>query len=229
VQLELGGKNTSIVSADAVLPEAARDIAMAAFGFAGQKCTATSRVLVVKDVADELVELLAAQIAALPVGEPADEATVCGPVISERKADELRAVVQGLDVAATANVPENGRVVAPRLVRDVPLDHDVWTTELFGPVLAVRTVDDVADAFSAVTEAADGLALGLYTSSSALVHHAARSLRAGVIAVNRPTTGLDPHVPFGGTGRTSAGPREQGPDAMNFYTEERTVYWRETR
>jgi aldehyde dehydrogenase (NAD+) len=100
---------------------------------------------------------------------------------------------------------------------------------MFGPLLAVRAVADLDEAFATVAATAGGLAAGLYTSSSSTVHRALRSLRAGVVAVNRPTTGLDAHVPFGGTGRTSAGPREQGPDAMDFYTEERTVYWREPR
>lgn len=206
VQLELGGKNTAVVLADADLPAAARDIAAAAFGFAGQKCTATSRVLVSKEVATPFLDELSAAVQRLAVGDPRKPSTVCGPV---------------------ASVSEQDGLVAPRVVRDVPVEHPVWATELFGPVLAVREVADHTEAFALVDAAADSLAAGLHTRSSAVVQEAVRSLRAGVVAVNRPTTGLDPHVPFGGTGRTATGPREQGPDAMEFYSQERTVYWRE--
>jgi alpha-ketoglutaric semialdehyde dehydrogenase len=117
--------------------------------------------------------------------------------------------------------------VAPALVADPASDSPVWRDELFAPVLAVRSFDDIDQAFRTVNDAEDGLATGLYTRSSAAVHHAVRSLRSGVVAVNRPTTGLDVHVPFGGIRQSGAGPREQGPDSLDFYTEESTVYWRE--
>jgi alpha-ketoglutaric semialdehyde dehydrogenase len=228
VQLELGGKNTSIVLADADLERTARDVAAAAYGYAGQKCTATSRVLVAATVAGRFTRLLADATARCAVGDPEDPATVCGPVIAAQKARQIAAILPGHQVVAQAAAPGGGdRWVAPALVADPASDSPVWRDELFAPVLAVRSFDDIDQAFRTVNDAEDGLATGLYTRSSAAVHHAVRSLRSGVVAVNRPTTGLDVHVPFGGIRQSGAGPREQGPDSLDFYTEESTVYWRE--
>jgi len=228
VQLELGGKNTSIVLADADLPAAARDVAAAAYGYAGQKCTATSRVLVAREVAGEVTRLLADATVHTVVGDPEDPRTVCGPVIAAAKTHQVESALRGADVVARAAVPEQGdRWVAPALVRDPAEDSPLWRDELFAPVLAVTSFDSLDAAFATVNDAEDGLATGLYTTSSAAVHHALRGLRSGVVAVNRPTTGLDAHVPFGGIRGSGAGPREQGPDSLDFYSEERTVYWRE--
>jgi aldehyde dehydrogenase (NAD+) len=227
-QLELGGKNTALVLPDADLRQAAADIALAAFGFAGQKCTATGRVLVCKAVADEFTDLLAAETERVAVGDPLSPDTVCGPVISARKAEELRHVVDDLDVRARADSPDTDRVVAPRLLTDIADSHAAWTDELFGPILPLRVVDDLDEGLDLVNRSAGGLAAGVHTSSSAVVHRLQRELRSGVVAINRPTTGLDAHVPFGGIKGSSAGPREQGPDSLLFFTEERTVYWRES-
>jgi acyl-CoA reductase-like NAD-dependent aldehyde dehydrogenase len=227
LQLELGGKNTAIVLADADLERAARDVAAAAYGYAGQKCTATSRVLVHRDVAGPFTRLLARATEHCAVGDPEDATTVCGPVIAAAKRQQVAAALQDANVVARGSSPDGERWVAPVLVADAADGSPVWSEELFAPVLAVRAFATVDEAFATVNRAADGLANGLYTTSSAAVHHAVRSLRSGVVAVNRPTTGLDAHVPFGGIRQSGAGPREQGPDSLDFYTEERTVYWRE--
>lgn len=229
VQLELGGKNTSVVLADADLERAARDVAAAAYGFAGQKCTATSRVLVHRDVAERFTALLARATEGCATGDPGDAATVCGPVIAAAKREQVEAALRDVRVIARGAAPDGERWIAPALVADPPEDSAVWREELFAPVLAVRSFDSVDSAFATVNDAPDGLATGIYTTSSAAVHHAVRALRSGVVAVNRPTTGLDAHVPFGGIRQSGAGPREQGPDGLDFYTEERTVYWREDR
>lgn len=226
-QLELGGKNTALVLPDADLRQAAADIAQAAFGFAGQKCTATGRVLVCKPVADEFTDLLAAETERVAVGDPFSLDTVCGPVISAEKAVELRSLIGETPLRARSPEADSDRVVAPRLMTDLSDAHVVWTDELFGPILPVRVVDDVDEGLAVVNAAAGGLAAGVHTSSSSVVHRIHRELRSGVVAINRPTTGLDAHVPFGGIKGSSAGPREQGPDSLLFFTEERTVYWRE--
>jgi aldehyde dehydrogenase (NAD+) len=226
-QLELGGKNTAIVLPDADLQQAASDIALAAFGFAGQKCTATGRVLVCKQVADEFIDRLAAETAQVVVGDPMSPETVCGPVISTEKAEQLRSLLDTTPLRAMSPASDASRIVAPRLVTDVPETHAAWTDELFGPVVAVRTVDDLDSAVMLVNGSPGGLAAGVHTSSSAVVHRIQRELRSGVLAINRPTTGLDAHVPFGGLKGSGAGPREQGPDSTLFFTEERTIYWRE--
>ena len=226
-QLELGGKNSSIVLADADLAAVARDVAAAAYGFAGQKCTATARVLVAAEVADEFRELLAAATITFPVGPAVEESTLCGPVITAAKAAELRDVVAAHDVAAQAPAPAGDRFVAPALLEGVGDGDPAWNEELFGPVLVSRTVDGLESALELANGGPYGLSAAIYTRSSAAVRAAMASLRAGVVAVNRPSTGLDPHVPFGGVRASGSVAREQGPAGVLFYTEEHTVYWRE--
>jgi aldehyde dehydrogenase (NAD+) len=143
--------------------------------------------------------------------------------------EQVGGLLGEVEPVARGGAPAGDRWLAPTLVADPPETSPLWREELFAPVLAVRSVASAAEAFAAVNGARDGLATGLYTTSSAAVHHAVRSLRSGVVAVNRPTTGLDAHVPFGGIRQSGSGPREQGPDSLDFYTEERTVYWREGR
>lgn len=225
-QFELGGKNTSVVLADADLATAARDVAAAAFGFAGQKCTATSRVVVAAEVAREFTQLLGQATATFPTGDPGDDAILCGPVISSEKARELNAVIDDNRVLASAPVPADDRFVAPTLVVGDP-SQPAWHEELFGPILALRSVSDLDEAVAAANDGPFGLSTAIYTRSSTSVRHAMAHLRAGVVAVNRPSTGLDPHVPFGGVKGSGGIAREQGRAGLLFYTEERTIYWKE--
>src|SRR5579884_1538719 len=149
VQLELGGKNTGIVLADADLPAAARDVAAAAYGYAGQKCTATSRVLVAREVAAEFTRLLADATVQCATGDPEEAGTVCGPVIAAAKVGEVEAALRGAEVIARGTVPERGeRWIAPALVGDPPDDSPLWREELFAPVLALRTFDGVDEAYA---------------------------------------------------------------------------------
>ncbi|MHB8510154.1 MAG: aldehyde dehydrogenase family protein [Candidatus Dormibacteria bacterium] len=226
-QFELGGKNTSVVLADADLQSAARDIALAAFGFAGQKCTATSRVVVISEVAERFAELLSEATRGFVTGDPEDETVLCGPVITADKATELIRVVHQHRVLAQASAPTGGRFVAPTLLTDVTPGSSTWRDELFGPVLPILSVDSVEAAFEAANDGPFGLSAAIYTRNSAMVRKAMADLRAGVIAVNRPSTGLDAHIPFGGVKGSGGVAREQGHAGVLFYTEERTVYWKE--
>ncbi|MFN2464043.1 MAG: aldehyde dehydrogenase [Candidatus Dormibacteria bacterium] len=226
-QLELGGKNSSVVLDDADLESAARDVANAAYGFAGQKCTATARVLVTRGAADRFTDLIAEATAKYVTGDPRQEETLCGPVVTAQKAAELERVVAGHTTVARAKAPAGDRFVAPTLLGEVDVTDEVWNDELFGPVLAVRAVEDLDEAVALANGGPFGLSAALYTRSSAAVRRAMQSLRAGVVAVNRPSTGLDPHVPFAGVKASGSPSREQGSAGVRFYTEEHTVYWRE--
>lgn len=228
VQCEMGGQNPAIVLADADLDRAATLIAAAAFGFAGQKCTATKRVIVVGPTAD-FTDALVAATGKLVVGDPAEPATAVGPVIDKHAHD---AVVHAAASAADAD----GRVVAggdalvgdgwfvnPTIVDRLPDGHLLLTEEVFGPICAIVGVESESDAVRVANDVRYGLTAAVYTGSLDAALRVTESLSAGQIKVNAPTTGVDFHLPFGGMHASSLGPREQGKAAMDFYTSVHTV------
>jgi acyl-CoA reductase-like NAD-dependent aldehyde dehydrogenase len=217
-QSELGGKNASVVLAGANLPKAAAAVAAAAFGQAGQRCTATSRLLVDRAVHDGFLPLLLAEIRKLRVG----------PLVSRA---QQRSVVAHIDLAVKqgavvelggGEVPGPGCHVEPTVLTGVTADMDVWREEVFGPVLAVRVVDGLDEAITAVNDTRYGLAAAVFTDSLAAAHRFLAEVDCGQIAVNTTTSGWDVHQPFGGF-RDSGSPfKEQGPEAMRFYTKVKT-------
>lgn len=226
-QTEMGGKNVGIVLGDADLKQAAALVAGGAMRFAGQKCTATSRAVVVRSVKEAFLAELSAAVEALPVGDPAELATAVGPVISAQAQEGLEAaiasaagrkVLQGLP----SGLPD-GYFVGPTVLADVPIDSEVAQEELFGPVLAVIDAEDFDDAIELANQTRFGLSASLFTRdlSSALAY--CRRIEAGLVRVNGDTTGVDPHAPFGGVKGSSSGTREQGSAAREFYTEIKTV------
>jgi alpha-ketoglutaric semialdehyde dehydrogenase len=228
VQCEMGGQNASIVLPDADLDAAARIIAGAAMGYAGQKCTATSRVIVVGDPAP-FAERLAAAVSALPVGDPADPSTVVGPVIEE---SARAAVVESARAAAkaggriiTGGNPADGAgwFVAPTVVTDVPADSDLRTEEVFGPICAVLPAASPEEAVAVANSVRYGLVAALFTTDLGAALRLAPTLDVGMVKVNAPTAGVDFHAPFGGDKESSYGPREQGLAARDFYTRTVTV------
>ncbi|MBL1099241.1 aldehyde dehydrogenase family protein [Streptomyces coffeae] len=224
VQAEMGGLNAAIVLPDADIPRAAAHIAAAIAGYAGQKCTATSRVIAVGAALDPLREALAEALRALPVGDPADPATVCGPLIDERARDRVTQAGEGLSVVAGAAAPEraDGWYAAPTLVEKVPPGHRLLREEVFGPLAALLPADDLAHAVRITNSVAYGLVTSVHTTSFDTALHGLDHLDTGMIRVNAPSTGVDFHVPFGGAKASSDGPREQGHAALAFYTSDRT-------
>ncbi len=225
VQTEMGGKNPAIVMRDADLGLAASLVASGAMRFAGQKCTATSRVIVERPVVREFQAALATAIEALPVGLPSDPATAVGPVVSEASRDRLHAAVAQTGGRVTYQAPAGapGFGVAPTLIDALPPGDPILTEELFGPVLALEEAEDLDHAVALANASPYGLSASLFTRDLALALRYAGEIEAGMVRVNADTTGVDPHAPFGGVKGSSSGTREQGPAARDFYTEVKTV------
>ncbi|MFI1068871.1 aldehyde dehydrogenase family protein [Streptomyces puniciscabiei] len=223
VQAEMGGLNAAIVLPDADIGQAAAHIASAIAGYAGQKCTATSRVIAVGAALDPLREALTEALRTLRVGDPADPATVCGPLISARARDQVEEAVCGLPVLVGGTAArEHGWYTAPTLVDKVPPDHRLLREEVFGPIAALLGADDLAHAVRITNSSRYGLVTSVHTAGLDAVLHGLDRLGTGMIRVNAPSTGVDYHLPFGGTKASSHGSREQGRAALDFYSTSRT-------
>ena len=226
VQAEMGGQNPSVVLADADLDRAATAIAYASMGYAGQKCTATSRVIVERAVYAAFRDRLAAAVDALQVLDPADDKTLVGPVIDDgSRTSALAAVASSGGRVLTGGKPLDapGYYLAPTLVE---LDHPAGplaSEEVFAPVAALIRADTADEAVSIANGVRYGLVAAVFTSDLANSLRLTRRLDAGMIRVNAPTSGVDFQAPFGGAKESSYGPREQGLAARSFYTESRTV------
>ncbi len=231
VQAEMGGLNASIVLPDADVASAATTIAAAAMGYAGQKCTATSRVIVVGGVleAGTVTEALAAAVERLTVGQPIDEATVVGPVITAKaRAKVLEAVdeVRGRGVRiATGGKPGEGAgwFVAPTVVDGLSPDARLAQEEVFGPICVMLRAASVEEAVKISNGVPYGLVTSVFTRDLGAALRVVDGLDTGMIRVNQPTSGVDFHAPFGGEKQSSIGPREQGKQARELYTSTRTI------
>ncbi|MFG2944636.1 aldehyde dehydrogenase family protein [Streptomyces adustus] len=232
-QGELGGKNASVVLADADLPAAAKAVVAASFGQAGQRCTATSRVIVERPVYEEFTRLLVAEVETLTVGPGTDPATTLCPLSSPRQRDSVladleRAVGQGAVVltgggADTEGERAHGCYVRPTVLADVTPETAIWREEVFGPVLAVRAVDGFEQAVEAVNDSGFGLAAAVFTRDLAAAYRFADEAECGQIAVNTTTTGWDVHLPFGGFRESGTAYKEQGEEVLRFSTRVKTV------
>ncbi|MFI5611628.1 aldehyde dehydrogenase family protein [Amycolatopsis sp. NPDC051903] len=220
VQLEMGGKNACLVLDDADPAAAARIVAAGAFGLTGQACTATSRVYCTPGVREAFTEALVKEAARFSPGDGLAAGTTMGPVVSsDQLATDLAAVERAREQGAS--VATGGRADGPFLpatvLTGVAHDHDVARREVFGPVVAVLPAADYDEGLALVNDSPYGLTAGLCTRDLALAHHFAAHAEAGVVKVNRPTTGLDLNVPFGGVKDSSSATfREQGPAAVDF-------------
>ena len=213
LQLEMGGKNGVYVSASADPAEAAKIALAGAMGYAGQKCTATSLLFVHEAAADAVRAELDRQTAALGVGDPREHSVSVGPVIAVDHRDEVAARIaaareRGVSVDAGGDpLDRPGAFLAPTLLSGGAADDEIHREELFAPVLSVRPVGDIDQALHELDALPYGLVAGIVSPLRAEVEHFARSVEAGLVRVNAPTTGLEPHVPFGGVKQSSHGPR----------------------
>jgi len=226
VQAEMGGQNASVVLADADLERAAAAIAYAAMGYAGQKCTATSRIIVQDAVYGKFRDHLTAAVAALGVVDPGQESTLVGPVITERARDSALAAVAGSGgtvLAGGAALDAVGFYLAPTLVELDSPEGPLATEEVFAPVAALLGADSAESAVRIANGVRYGLVTSLFTQDLGRALRLADQFDAGMVRVNAPTAGVDFHAPFGGAKQSSYGPREQGLAARDFYTETRTV------
>ncbi|MFY1638132.1 aldehyde dehydrogenase family protein [Solwaraspora sp. WMMB335] len=223
---EMGGKNATIVSAKADLERAVSGVARSAFGLSGQKCSACSRVYVAGTLYDEFVARLAARADSLVVGDPLDRATYLGPVIDAAAVQRYREavahaaavgrVVTGGEVLSGVDGRPDGYYVAPTVVADVPPDDELFSRELFVPLVAVAPIDSIEEGFDLANAVPLGLTAGFFSTDDTEVDRFLDRIEAGVVYVNRPagaTTGAWPGVqPFGGwkgsgsTGKAGGGP-----------------------
>ena len=228
-QCEMGGQNASIVLADADLEAAAATIAWAAMGYAGQKCTATSRVICESSVYAPMRDALVAAVTGLVVEDPADEACRVGPLISAGARDAAAAAV-GRGVEAGGRVLTGGgplaaagNYLAPALVEVDDPAAELAQEEVFAPVCAILRVPDADAAVALANGVRHGLSTSVFTRDLDRVLDLAARLDTGLVRVNQPTSGVDLHTPFGGEKASGFGPREQGKAAREFYTSLRTV------
>jgi acyl-CoA reductase-like NAD-dependent aldehyde dehydrogenase len=236
VQAELGGKNAAVVLADADLEVAAGQVLAGAFNSSGQKCTATSRLVVAEEIAADFGRLLAERADALVVGDPVAEGVQIGPVVSGRARDSIlagmaRAEQEGASALTSRDLelPDDladGYFVRPAVYSLPAGGSFLWEQELFGPVLAVRTASTVDEAFGFANEGGFGLSAAVFTNDLGLALESIDRLQVGILHVNSETAGADPHVPFGGAKGSGLGPKEQGGAAREFYTSSTTVYLR---
>ncbi len=231
VQAEMGGQNAAIVLPDADAGVAAGQIAGAAMGFAGQKCTATRRVVVVGDAARvaEVSEALAAAVTALAPGDPATGGVLVGPVISQaargRVLDAVAAATSagGRVLAGGAAVDGDGWFVTPTLLDGLAADHPVNREETFGPLATVLPAADVAEAVRLAEDVRYGLVTSVHGRDLGALLAVVQGIGTGMVKVNAPTTGVDFWAPFGGERDSSYGQREQGMAALDFYASTRTI------
>ena len=231
VQLELGGKNPVIVCDDADLDQAVEQTVRGAMMSTGQKCTATSRALVLPGIADAFCARLVERVRALRVGDPLDPAVALGPVVSEAQRDR---VLGYLDVAAEeghalavggrdALPAGEGWFVPPTVYRDVDPASRLGQEEVFGPVLGVIPVGSLEEAVAVANGTRYGLSASIFTRDLARAFAFVREVEAGMVHVNSETAGAEPHAPFGGMKASSSHSREQGKAAAHFFTAVKTV------
>ena len=225
VTLELGGKSANIVFADADLEAAAQAAPLAVFGNAGQDCCARSRILVQDTAMERFMELLEASVKALRVGDPLDEFTQMGPLISAGQRDAVASFLEdGVPVAFRGSAPEGpGYWFAPTVVAPVDVDARVVREEVFGPIAAVVPFADEAQAVAMANDTIYGLSGSIWTRDGARALRVARGVQTGVLSINSNSS-VRVSTPFGGFKQSGYG-RELGPHALDAYTELKTIFY----
>ena len=232
VQLEMGSKNALAVMDDADLDIALACALNGAFGSTGQKCTASSRIVVHKNIHDRFVERLVEGASNMVVGHALEPATQIGPVSSDAQLQQNLANVElaskeGGELLCGGEHVEReteGYFMTPAVIAGTRNEWQVNREELFAPIACVIKVDSYDEALATVNDTRFGLTAGIITGSLARATHFRRNVKTGCVMVNLPTAGTDYHVPFGGRGESSYGPREQGQYAKEFYTTVKTAY-----
>lgn len=232
VQLEMGGKNPLVVLDDADLERAVEAAIQGSFYSTGQRCTASSRLIVTKGIHDRFVERLVQRTEALVVGHALEATTQIGPVVSVAQlAQDLDYIEIGLAEGAelvtggnTVACATDGHYLRPTLFAGANNAMRISREEIFGPVAAVIQAADLDEAIYIANDTPYGLTAGICTSSLAASTRFRREARVGMVMVNLPTAGVDFHVPFGGRKASNLGTREQGHHAMEFYTAVKTTY-----
>lgn len=234
VCLEMGGKNAQIVMEDADLELALDGAVWGAFGTAGQRCTATSRLILHQDIKEKFTAMLKERTSKLRLGAGSDPNTQVGPIINER---QLQRISQYPDIAraegakvliggkiATEGELENGYFFQPTILDEVTPQMRVAQEEIFGPVVALIKVNSFEEAISILNNTKYGLSSSIYTRDINRAFTAMRDIEAGITYINGPTIGAEVHLPFGGVKQTGNGHREAGTTTLDVFTEWKTVY-----
>lgn len=234
LSLEMGGKNAQVVLDDADLELALEGVLWGAFGTTGQRCTATSRLILQRGIHDRFVAMLHDKAKGLRLGDGRAAGTDVGPLIHEEAREKVERYVglareQGATVAlggvrATAGALAHGTFFEPTILVGVRPDHRVAREEIFGPVLSVLRVDTVEEAFALNNDVAYGLSSSVYTRDVRVAFRALEELDNGITYVNAPTIGAEAHLPFGGVKQTGNGHREGGWEVYEFYSETKVGY-----
>ncbi|WP_243526148.1 aldehyde dehydrogenase family protein [Bacillus pseudomycoides] len=233
VQLEMGGKNPLVVLKDADVGKAVDITIRGAFMSTGQKCTATSRVIIEDDIYEEFRNELLLRTKALKVGNPLKQDTFMGPCVSENQQQSVLAMIEvgkkEASLLCGGSAPEEdelkrGYYVLPTIFEDVPQDARIAKEEIFGPVICLFKVNNYQEAIHLANDTEYGLSASVCTNNLSLAQQFIDDMEVGMVHVNSETAGAEPQVPFGGMKNSSAGPREQGKTAAEFYTRVKTVY-----
>ncbi len=231
-QLEMGGKNPLVVLDDADLATAVECAVNGAYFSTGQRCTASSRLIVTEGIHDRFVEAMQKRLGQLVVDDALKPETHVGPVVDQSQLDQDRSYIEigrkeGAQLVCGGELLKRatpGFYMAPALFTDVTPQMRIAREEIFGPVAAVQRVRDYEAALATANDTEFGLCAGICTTSLKYATHFKRNAEAGMVMVNLPTAGVDYHVPFGGRKGSSYGPREQGRYAAEFYTTVKTAY-----
>jgi alpha-ketoglutaric semialdehyde dehydrogenase len=232
VTCEMGGKNALIVLPDADLDAVTASVLNGAFGSTGQRCTATSRLLVHEDVADRLTEAVVEGARALKVGPGLDEASQMGPAVDPKQLKQNLEYVEigkgeGATLASGGGRPdglEQGHFMEPTVFSDVNPSMRVFQEEIFGPVLSIARIKDFDEAIQFANGVEFGLSTSLYTQNNGHIMRFIDEIESGMVHVNEPTVGGEAQLPFGGIKATGVGDREMSTDGLNFFTEQKTVF-----
>jgi acyl-CoA reductase-like NAD-dependent aldehyde dehydrogenase len=239
IQLEMGGKNPTVVLADADLDYAADTLINGAFFSTGQKCTACSRAIIEQSIYEPLIAKLVEKTKKLKVGNGLEPGVQIGPAVDEA---QLKTDLEYIDIAQregaqllcggkrlTGGSYDKGYFIEPTIFSAVNCEMRIAQEEVFGPVLALMPAQDFDEAMRLANDVRFGLSASIISKDLTRVHQFINQIEAGLITVNLPTAGVEYQLPFGGTKESSFGMREQGPQALDFYTETRTVYLKYTQ
>ena len=232
VQLEMGGKNPLVVLDDADLERAVTCAIDGAFFGTGQRCTASSRIIVTEGIHDRFVEAMAERARSLRVGDALDPNTQIGPAVSQSQLEQNLNYVEiakgeggkVLTGGEPLKLDKRGYYMAPTVISDTAPDQRINCEEVFGPVASTVRVTGYEEALEIANRGQFGLSAGIVTNSLKHARDFRKRAKAGMVMINLPTAGVDYHVPFGGTRKSSYGAREQGFAAVEFYTQTKTVY-----
>jgi len=234
VSLELGGKNAEIVMDDANLELALDGVLWGAFGTTGQRCTATSRLIVHEKIYDKFLDMLTERVSRLKLGDGLAAGVDVGPCVNESQREKVHSYVEigkkeGARLVLGGEFAKGGELdkgwfYKPTIFADVKPAMRIAREEIFGPVLSVLKANSIDDAIELLNGTIYGLSSAVYTRNVNFAFKAMRDIKAGITYINAPTIGAETHMPFGGVKQTGNGHREGGACAFDFFTEIKTVY-----